>query len=79
MILLPPVERCVKQVAERTGHGFRDEAATRNMHKQFADAPIAGRHVVADPWASVDAIVDRLSVALRRGDLRYRVERTDGH
>ncbi len=41
VILLPSVERCVKQVAERTGHGFTDEAATRKMHKEFAAAAIA--------------------------------------
>lgn len=35
LILLPSMERCVKQVAERTGHGFTDEAATRKMHKEF--------------------------------------------
>jgi cytidylate kinase len=73
VILLPSVERCVQQVAERTGHGFTDEAATRKMHRQFAETPIARRHVLADPWNSVDAIVDRVSASLGRGDLRYRV------
>ena len=73
VILLPSVERCVKQVAERTAHGFTDEAATRKMHKEFRQAAIAERHVLGDPFGSVDAVVDRVSTALGRGDLRYRV------
>jgi energy-coupling factor transporter ATP-binding protein EcfA2 len=77
VILLPSVERCVTQVAGRTGHGFTDEAATRKMHKEFADARIARRHVLDDPWDSVDSVVDRVSAALGRGDLRYRVRRAD--
>jgi hypothetical protein len=77
VILLPSVERCVEQVAERTGHGFTDEAATRKMHKEFTDARIARRHVLDDPWGSVDSVVDRVSAAVGRGDLRYRVRRTD--
>ena len=77
VILLPSVERCVKQVAERIGHGFTDEAATRKMHKEFADARIDRRHVLDDPGDSVDSVVDRVSAALGRGDLRYRVRRTD--
>jgi cytidylate kinase len=76
-ILLPSVELCVKQVAERTGHGFTDEAATRKMHKEFADARIARRHVLDDPWDSVDSVVERVTAAIGRGDLRYQVRRTD--
>jgi hypothetical protein len=75
VILLPSVERCVKQVAERTGHGFTDEAVTRRVHKEFADARIARRHVLDDPWDSLDSVVDRVSAALGRGDLRYLVTR----
>jgi hypothetical protein len=77
VILLPSVERCVKQVAERTGHGFTDEGATRKMHQEFLDARIPRRHVLEDPWDSVDQVVDRVSDALGRGDLRYQVKRTD--
>src|SRR5258708_32675893 len=47
VILLPPVERCVAQVANRSGHGFTDEDATRHMHRQFAQAEIGQRHVLA--------------------------------
>lgn len=77
VILLPSVGRCVEQVAERTGHGFTDEAATRKMHQEFADARIARRHVLDGPWDSVDSVVDRVTAALGRGDLRYWVSRTD--
>lgn len=71
VILLPSVERCVKQVAERIGHGFTDEAATRKMHEEFAEAAIARRHILDEPFGSVDAVVDRVSAALGRGDLKY--------
>lgn len=77
LVLLPSVERCVKQVAERIGHGFTNEIATRKMHKEFADARIARRHVLDDPGDSVDSVVDRVSAALRHGHLRYGVVRTD--
>ena len=36
-VLLPSADRCVAQLAGRTGHGFTDEAATRHMHRQFAE------------------------------------------
>jgi hypothetical protein len=72
VILLPPVERCVKQVAERTGHGFTDEAPedAQRVRGRF----IAKRHVLGDPVGSVDALVDWVSVTPGRGDLRYSVK-----
>lgn len=76
MVPLPSVERCVMHVAERAGHGFTDEAATRKMHKEFADARIARRHLLDGSWDSVDSVVDRISTALDRGDLRYAVRLT---
>jgi hypothetical protein len=48
-VLLPAVEQCIERVASRTGHGFTDEPAARHMHRQFAQASIDQRHVLADP------------------------------
>jgi energy-coupling factor transporter ATP-binding protein EcfA2 len=49
VILLPPVDICVRRVATRRDHGFTDEAVTRKMHTSFAGARIAERHVLRDP------------------------------
>jgi predicted ABC-type ATPase len=51
-VLLPDEQTCVERVATRVGHGFANEAATRDLHRQFATASIAARHVVT---AAVDA------------------------
>ena len=56
VVLLPTVEVCVRRVAERTGHGFGDEAATRHMHEQFAAAAIEPRHVIDASAAGVEEI-----------------------
>jgi len=43
VVLLPPAERRVRQVADRAGHGFTDEDATRHMHREFVRADILAR------------------------------------
>ncbi len=48
VVLLPSVDTCVDRVVTRTGHGFTDEAATRVMHAEFADAATPARHVITD-------------------------------
>jgi len=70
-VVLPPVEVCVSRVAGRLGHGFDDEAATRKMHAEFANAAIDGRHVFADVIDTPDAMAEligerRVAGALRR-------------
>jgi cytidylate kinase len=49
VILLPDEETCVNRVLSRTGHGFTDVPATRDMFGQFAGASIDARHVLTDP------------------------------
>ena len=71
LILLPSVDRCVKQVAERVGHGFTDEPATRKMHAEFAHAAIPERHVLREPPASVEETVRVVLAAQERGELSY--------
>ena len=70
-VLLPSVQQCVHRVANRTGHGFTDEAATRHMHAEFAGAAIGQRHVLANwPGTARDAAQEILRRA-RAGVLRY--------
>jgi cytidylate kinase len=49
VILLPSVKRCVERVARRRDHGFRNEGATRIMHREFSKAEVDPRHVLVDP------------------------------
>jgi dephospho-CoA kinase len=71
VILLPPVERCVDQVANRLGHGFTDEDATRQMHREFATADINERHVLADLSGSADGTAAEIARRVHDGTLRY--------
>ena len=65
VVLLPPVEECVRRVLGRTGHGFTDEAATRHMHAQFASAGLEERHLVDSSAGPVAAVGEEI---LRRRD-----------
>jgi predicted ABC-type ATPase len=71
VILLPPVERCVRQVETRSGHGFRDEAATRHMHAEFARSAVGARHVLTDPAGPPRAVAADILARLDAGALRY--------
>ncbi|MFI2366180.1 AAA family ATPase [Promicromonospora sp. NPDC019610] len=42
VVLLPPVEVCLRRVETRTGHGFTDLAAARHMHDDFVRATTPG-------------------------------------
>jgi len=70
-ILLPPVERCVRQVASRSGHGFTDEAATRRMHAEFARSQVDGRHVLTELAGTPHAVAADIRGRLDAGTLRY--------
>jgi cytidylate kinase len=71
VILLPAVERCVDQVASRLGHGFTDEEATRQMHREFASADISERHVLADLCGPADGTAAEIARRVQDGTLRY--------
>ncbi len=71
VILLPPVERCVAQVANRSGHGFTDEDATRHMHRQFAQAEIGQRHVLAGLAGPPGETAAEILRRVQDGTLRY--------
>ena len=72
--VLPSVERCIDAVATRTGHGFSDEAATRQMHRSFLEAEIDPRHVIEDP-PDPDALADVVMDGTGGGRFRYRLPR----
>jgi hypothetical protein len=71
VILLPSAQRCVDQVANRLGHGFTDADATRHMHREFVQADIDQRHVLADPPGSPDDTAAEIARRVRDGTLRY--------
>jgi len=71
VILLPPLDRCIKRVATRLEHGFRDEAATRAMHRQFAEALLPRRHFLVDPPEDSGKVADAILESFEGGLLRY--------
>ena len=71
MILLPPVDVCVERVATRRGHGFTDEAATREMHAEFHRAGVADRHLLSHPAGDAAAVADLVEAAREAGELTY--------
>jgi predicted ABC-type ATPase len=71
VVLLPPVRWCVDQVANRSGHGFTDEDATREMHRQFAQAAIDQRHVLADLPGSPAQTAAEIARRVKSGAVRY--------
>lgn len=73
VVLMPSAETCVHRVLTRTGHGFRDEAAARKMHDEFAGATVDARHVLTIGSESVAEVVDRVSAAREAGQLRHSV------
>jgi hypothetical protein len=72
-VLLPPAEQCVRQVANRTGHGFTDPAATRHMHAQFADADMDQRHVLVNPPDTAGETAQENLRRTRSGMLSWRL------
>jgi cytidylate kinase len=76
VVLLPSVDRCLHRVATRHGHGFTDEAATRKMHDEFAQASVDGRHLLADPPDTPEAVADQVLAARADGSLAYRHPRS---
>lgn len=73
VVLLPPVEVCQHRVATRHGHGFTDQDATVQMHRQFTLTDIADQHVNTDPHATATEIAATIRAAQQRGELRYTV------
>jgi cytidylate kinase len=68
-VLLPGVDECVARVSTREGHGFRDAAATRHMHGEFARGcrDLEQRHVVVAE--TPDAVAAEVLRRWRAGEL----------
>lgn len=77
VLLLPSLDRCQRNVAERIGHGFTDAAATAHMHADFTAqvSDIEERHVLIDPPAEPAAVAAMLLERYRTGHLRYQPAR----
>lgn len=73
VVLLPSVDRCLDRVANRTGHGFTDEAATRKMHHEFAAAAVDERHLLVDPPDEPGAVADLILAASAAGRLEHQI------
>jgi gluconate kinase len=74
VVLMPPVATCIERVDTRRNHGFRDQAATRHMHREFASAEIERRHVLDTPaTGEVEEVVSAILSAIEAGSLRYRI------
>jgi cytidylate kinase len=68
-VLLPPVQQCVDGVLTRTGHGFADEAATRQMHAEFVAAAVEDRHLFTNPPGELEATAAAILTAHAAGTL----------
>jgi cytidylate kinase len=71
VVLLPPVEQCVRRVHAREDHGFRDEAATRKMHEEFSRAVVEERHLLRNPPDDPDAVARELVARVEDGSIAY--------
>jgi cytidylate kinase len=71
VILLPPLEVCLKRVRSRVGHGFADLSVTRDMYRQFQDAAIHTRHVITEPDHHTAQLAKLITQGLDEGQFRY--------
>lgn len=71
VMLVPPIEVCLERVLQRQSHGFTDEAATRDMHRDFAGAQIDPRHVIDNARASSHETADLVLYARDNETLAY--------
>lgn len=69
-VLLPSLATCLARVAGRHGHGFTDLAATEHLHREFAAAEIAPRHLFAGEGGA-DEIADAIVHAREAGTLEW--------
>lgn len=77
-VLLPSVERCVKNVSTREGN-HDDEPGTRYMHGQFDRARIDSRHLVIEPQGTPEEVAANILSLYRRGIFAYGARDTDSH
>ena len=71
-VILPPVTTCTERVASRVGHGFASVAATRTMHRDFAQAALDARHLITGAEAAPEDVARQILDRLAAGRLRWR-------
>ena len=71
-VLLPAVDVCVSRVANRIGHGFNDEAATRHMRDQFASRTNDRRHLFTELPDRAEDVANLIVERRANGELTYR-------
>jgi cytidylate kinase len=73
IVLVPSEEQCLARVANRSGHGFTDAEAARQMYREFAAADLDDRHRLEEPpGADANAVAEAVLLRFRRGTLRFR-------
>ena len=73
VVILPSVTTCVERVASRGGHGFTSADATRAMHKDFANAELPARHLIADAGATPGDLAEIILNGLNDGGFLWKV------
>ena len=68
-LLLPGEEKCVERVQTRDAHPFGDVDATRHMYCQFAESPVATRHLIGD--GEPHHLAESIRLAVGKGSLAY--------
>jgi len=71
VILLPPLDVCLGRVQGRTGHGFSDLSATRDLYEQFASAAIDSKHVITESDDHPAKLAELITRRLDNGHYRY--------
>ena len=73
-VLLPSAHCCVARVQSRVGHGFADLAATRDVHRMFAEAQIPARHLFTEDSDDPATTAARIRARVADGSLVHRLE-----
>jgi cytidylate kinase len=70
-ILMPPEAVAVERVRTREGHGFTDLEAARHMYRDFRDAEVDPRHVVAGEVGDADVVARAVRQRMDAGRLLW--------
>ena len=79
VMLLPSIDRCLARIAAREDHDFDAAAATRKMHREFADATIDTRHVLVEPPEGVEAVATLIADGIAEGRFARRLDSEQCH
>lgn len=71
VILFPSLGVCLSRVMGTRDHDFSDEAATRHLHRDFAQSEIDARHILDPADVPPDQVADLVLDARRSALLAY--------